>query len=146
MDNNNSMTKAPQSLEEQRLAMLLRQVETKVKMEGKDSDNASAVSFGKLVSTADGGEKCRLYIGWLFAGLTGGVLPVFFMIIGPVFDSFGQKTPEETLDEVTDLCLILVYLSIGIAVTSFFQNYLLISTGASISARLKGQYLAAILG
>lgn len=125
--------------------MLLRQVETKVKMEGKDSDNSSAVSFGKLVSTANGGEKCRLYIGWLFAGLTGGVLPVFFMIIGPVFDSFGQKTPDETLDEVTDLCLIMLYLSIGIMITSFAQNYLLISTGASIAARLKTKYLKAVL-
>ena len=125
--------------------MLLRQVETKVKMEGKDSDDSSAVSFGKLVSTANGSEKCRLYIGWLFAGLTGAVLPVFFMIIGPVFDSFGQQSPEETMDEVTDLCLIMLYLSLGIAVTSFVQNYLLISTGASIAARLKTKYLKAVL-
>lgn len=125
--------------------MLLRQVETKVKMEGKDSDTSAAVSFGKLISTANGAEKCRIYIGWLFAGLTGACLPGFFVLIGPIFDSFGQKTPEEVLDEVGDLCLLIIYLAVGIAMTSFCQNYLLISTGATIAARLKTQYLKAVL-
>jgi ABC-type multidrug transport system fused ATPase/permease subunit len=39
----------------------------------------------------------------------------------------------------------MLYLALGIAVTSFFQNWLLISTGASIAARMKTKYLQAVL-
>ena len=39
----------------------------------------------------------------------------------------------------------MLYLALGIAVTSFFQNWLLISTGSSIAARMKTKYLQAVL-
>ncbi len=97
------------------------------------------------MSTANGSEKCRIYIGWMFAAITGAILPLFFFFIGPIFDSFQFKTPEEAKDEITDLSLIMLYLAIGIAITSFFQNWLLISTGASIAARMKTKYLKAVL-
>ncbi len=97
------------------------------------------------MSTANGSEKCRIYIGWAFAAITGAILPLFFFFIGPIFDSFAFKTPEEAKDEITDLSLIMLYLAIGIAITSFFQNWLLISTGASIAARMKTKYLKAVL-
>jgi len=28
-------------------------------------------------------------LGWLFAAITGAILPFFFFFIGPIFDSFG---------------------------------------------------------
>lgn len=126
--------------------LLLRQVETKVKLEGKGTDNAAAVSFGKLISTATAGEKCMLYTGWFFAFVTGSVLPLFFFFIGPIFDSFGgAKTPEETRDQVRELCFIMLCLSIGIAFASFFQNYLLMNASATLAARLKTRYLKSVL-
>ena len=37
------------------------------------------------------------------------------------------------------------YLTIGIIITSFLQNYLLLSTSASVAARMKTRYLKKIL-
>ena len=115
-------------------------------MEGKDTNNKASVSFGKLLSCASGGEKCKLIIGWICAAASGAVLPLFFFYLGPIFDSFGQgKTAEETYDAVVELCLIMLYLAIGVTVASILQNYLLISTSAAIAARLRANYLKAVL-
>jgi len=82
-----------------RLKVLLRQIETKVSHEGKNTDKSAQVSFGKLISLASGVEKCQLVFGWIFACITGSSLPLFFFFIGPVFDSFGPDTsPEDTRD------------------------------------------------
>jgi len=79
------------------------------------------VPFGKLVSLANGTEKCQLYFGWLAAGLTGAILPLFFFFIGPAFDSFGGgKSPEEVRDEVRELCIIMGIITGAIFITSFF--------------------------
>lgn len=104
------------------------------------------MSFSKLLSHASGGEKCKLIIGWICAAVSGAVLPLFFFYLGPIFDSFGLgKTAEETYNAVKDLCLIMVYLSIGITLASVLQNYLLLSTSAAIAARLRTRYLKAVL-
>jgi len=125
---------------------LLRQVKSKVELEGKGTDNAASVAFGRLFRTANGVEKFKLILGWIFAVLTGSVLPLFFFFIGPIFDSFGQgKSSEETKNDVIQLCLIMVYLSIGITVTSICQNYLLMSASATVAARLRTRYLQATL-
>ena len=73
--------------------LLVRQVNNKVALEGKNSDDGGGVPLSKLLSVASTGEKIKIYLGWTFAGITGGVLPWFFYFIGPVFDSF--KEPKE---------------------------------------------------
>ena len=99
-----------------------------------------------MASDATGGEKCKLYLGWLFAALTGAVLPLFFFYIGPIFDSFGpETTPEETEDKVAELCLIMGILTIAITIFSVLQNYFLMSASASITAKLRTRYLQAVL-
>lgn len=83
-----------------------------------------------------------LYLGWTFAALTGAILPTFFFFLGPVFDSFTiNTTPEEMRDDIREICLIMLFLAIGIFITSFLQNYLLMSASASIAAKLKTLYL-----
>lgn len=63
-----------------------------------------------------------------------------------MFDSFTvNTTPEEMRDDIRDICLIMMYLAIGILVTSFFQNYMLMSASASICAKLKTLYLEKVL-
>ena len=84
-------------VENERVSVLARQIETKVKKNSDVSTSASGVSFGKLLSTASFGEKIKLYLGWFFASLTGATLPLFFFFLGPIFDSFGPETdPKET--------------------------------------------------
>ena len=130
---------------EPRSAVLARQVANKVDLEGKNATTAP-VSVGKLLSLATGGEKCRLYTGWAFAGLSGAILPTFFFFMGPVFDSFTvETTAEEARDKIREVCIIMACLAGGITVTSFCQNYLLMSTSALVAAKLKGTYLKAVL-
>lgn len=87
-----------------------------------------------------------LWTGWIFAGLTGAILPLFFFFLGPIFDSFGgTNTPEETRDMVRELCIIMFCIAVGIMITSYLQNWLLMSAAASIAAKLKTRYLKAVL-
>ena len=59
--------------------------------------NREVVPFSKLTSLASKEEKCQLYIGWIFACLSGCILPSFIFLIGDVFDSFSpDNDPEET--------------------------------------------------
>ena len=130
---------------EPRSAVLARQVANKVDLEGKNAATAP-VSLGKLLSLATAGEKCRLYAGWAFAALSGAILPTFFFFMGPVFDSFTvETTAEEARDKIREVCIIMACLAGGITVTSFCQNYLLMSTSALVAAKLKGTYLKAVL-
>ena len=125
---------------------LVRQIQNKIDLDGKDAKLGASVPFSKLLTTASAGEKCKLYLGWLFAALTGAILPCFFFFLGPVFDSFGPTTsPEEIRDEVREICIIMGILAVAIFVTSFFQNYLLMSSAASIAAKLKTLYLQRVL-
>jgi len=145
MDKNQGMVPVKTPLDA-KTETLLRQVKAKVELEGKGTKNSAAVSFGKLLSCATGWEKFKLVLGWVFAVVTGCVLPVFFFLLGPIFDSFGQgKTAEETREAVEKLCLIMLLFAIGIMFSSILQNYLLLSTQASVAARLRTNYLRAVL-
>lgn len=129
-----------------RTAVLLRQVETKVALEGDNTSDKAHVPFGKLLSVASSAQKCQLIFGWILAGLTGAILPLFFFFIGPAFDSFGgDKTPEEVRDEVREICLIMGVISLAIFFTSFGQNWLLMRASASMAATMKTNYLKNIL-
>lgn len=62
-----------------------------------------------------------LYMGWLFAALSGALLPVVFFWLGPVFDTFGpDTTPEEMADTISEICLILLGLACGVFVFGYF--------------------------
>lgn len=129
-----------------RAGILLRQVETKVAHEGDNTENTASVNFGKLFSLANGTEKCQLILGYILAACTGAVLPMFFFFIGPAFDSFGgDKTPEETRDEVRELCSIMGIITLVVFLTSFFQNWMLAKASANAAGRIKTQYLEKIL-
>ena len=131
---------------ETRIQVLARQVVNKVDLEGKNTSSNVDVPVSKLLSLATGGEKCSLYLGWAFAALSGAILPTFFFFMGPVFDSFTvETTPEEARDAIREVCIIMAGLAGGITITSFFQNYLLMSTSSKVTARLKGTYLKAVL-
>ena len=132
---------------------MIRQVNNKVDLEGKNSDGSGGISFSKLLSVASTVEKTKIFFGWSFAAITGAVLPWFFFFIGPVFDEFKEPMPGESMQELADrandkvreLCIMMGILSLGIAFTSFWQNYLLMTAASSLGARLKTTYLRKVL-
>lgn len=104
---------------EPRSALLARQIANKVDLEGKSALSAP-VPLSKLLSLATGGQKCRLYLGWAFAGLAGGTLPTFFFFMGPVFDSMTvNSTAEEARDAIRKVVVIMGCLAAGITFVSF---------------------------
>lgn len=87
-----------------------------------------------------------LYSGWLFAALSGATLPCMFFMLGPVFNSFTEEsTPDDIANKIADLCIIMAILAVFVFVCSFFQNWFLMRASAGIGAKLKTQYLKAIL-
>lgn len=64
-------------LQDDRLTVLKRQVDTKTSVLSQTSSSEQTVAFSKLISNATGGEKCVMYIGWVFAFLTGIGMPLF---------------------------------------------------------------------
>lgn len=130
----------------ERIEVLARQVDAKIKQNSDLSTEAAGVPFSKLMSTATAGEKCKFYLGWIFAACTGAVLPLFFFFIGPIFDSFGPDTdPKETRETVRELCAVMGFLSLFLIFTSILQNYLLVSTSAQVGGKLRTRYLKSIL-
>ena len=95
---------------------------------------------------ASGRDRCLMYTGWVFAGMSGAILPVFIFMLGPVFDSFGPgNDPEETRDMVRQITAIMGALALGISITGFFQYALCIEAAANITANIKKAYLRAIM-
>lgn len=87
-----------------------------------------------------------LYLGWLFAALSGSTLPVIFFWLGPVFDTFTESTtPDEMAETIQDICWVLLGLAVGVFFFSFFQNWLLMKVSSNIAAKIKTKYLQAIL-
>ena len=87
-----------------------------------------------------------LYTGWFMAAISGSILPCMFYFIGPVFDTFTENTTaDQAADAILDICIIMACLAIGVFVTTFFQNWLLIKASARIAAKIKTEYLKAIL-
>jgi len=104
------------------------------------------VSFGKLISFANRREKCMLWTGWLFACISGIILPAFLQIIGDVFDSFSPGTPpEETRDIIRRQFGIMMGLCAVIMITATLQSSCLAAASSKIAARIKTRYLEAIL-
>ena len=65
-------------------------------------------------------DKCLMYFGWLFAVLSGAILPCFIFMLGPIFDSFGPSNDaKETLEMVKVVVSIMGILAFAIAITGF---------------------------
>ena len=76
-----------------------------------------------------------LYMGWICATVSGGMLPCMIYFLGPMFNSFTEETtPDEMADKISSLCIIMAILAVVIFIASFFQNWLLMRASAGIGA------------
>ena len=87
-----------------------------------------------------------MYCGWVFAALTGMVLPAMIWIIGDVMDSFGlDLDPDETRSQIHFLCGIQGVMIAWTWVTGYFYHSLTLTASVTIAATIKKHYLEAIL-
>ena len=130
-----------------RTEVLLRQIESKINLEGENTSDKAAVPFGKLISLATGAEKAQLYLGWFAAFIAGACIPVLFFFLGPVFDSFNTMTDAtEIRDKIRELCGIMGIVSLCVFIFGFIQNFFLTKASATVAARMRGMYLKQVLG
>jgi len=81
-------------LDEEKLAILKRQIESKCSSTGASAQTGEETSFSRLISLASSSDRIYLYIGVFAAIITGCGLPSFSFIFGNVVDAFGTQTPE----------------------------------------------------
>ena len=102
--------------------------------------------MAKLISLGTKSERVSLYIGWVFAGMSGAVLPSFIFMLGPVFDSFGpSQSKEDSLDSVSLLAGIIGCLAVVVWITSYLQHSFLTKGSIQITNRIRNAYLSAVL-
>lgn len=105
------------------------------------------VSFSKLLSLTNRRTKCKLWFGWVFAALTGMLVPSFFWLYGDIFDAFTAvgSEPDEKLKKILDLFMITIGLCVMLVVTGMVYHSCSAQASAKVSADLQSAYLASIL-
>ena len=87
-----------------------------------------------------------LKIGWIFASITGAIVPSFIWMIGDVFDSYNPANdPSETRDKIRIAFCKILGLCVLICITATIYYYLLVAASHMITTRIKKLYLEAIL-
>ena len=92
------------------------------------------------------GEKFGMYFAWMCALLTGVGLPLFAQFIQKMWNSFGgNKTKEDTLNEVTNMYIAMVCVGGFLGLMSFTFWSILLRFSNTVAKRTKTNYLGAIL-
>ena len=87
-----------------------------------------------------------LRIGWIFACLTGAILPCFIWMLGDIFDAYDPNSDAtETRDEIREAFFKMLALCGCICITATFYYYMLVGASHMITTRIKKLYLEAIL-
>lgn len=124
--------------------VLMRQVENITKTQSAATKDM--ITLKKLISLGSPAERCTLYTGWFFAGITGAVLPSFFFLIGDVFDSFGpENDDDEKLDSVVFLVIVMGCLGCIVLISGSCMHSQLTKGSMLITRRTKTAYMNAII-
>ncbi|XP_057516104.1 ABC transporter B family member 13-like [Amaranthus tricolor] len=127
------------------------EVETVANMGSESSNNSNSslkkVSFFALFSAADNFDYFLMFFGALGACVHGAVLPIFFILFGGMIDSLGKLSsdPHNMSTHVAKYALYLVYLGLVTFVSSWIGVALWMQTGERQTARLRLQYVEAVL-
>ena len=132
---------------EDRLSSVIRTAESKIVSEGDENQSIEAtVPYSKLYSLATPADKAFLYFGWTSACITGLGLPSFVFLMADVINAFGPSvTPEEALEELEWVCLLMIIIGIGIWIFGYFFYAFLLIFSERVAKRIKVAYLSAIL-
>ena len=128
----------------ERVEILLRQIESTLARESTESKELGpAVAYSKLYTFANGSEKAIMFIGWIFAGITGLGMPSFAFIFGDILNAFDPQ--EDTLDLMKRIGLIMTCIGVGIWVLSYVYYAALLVTSEKIVRKTRTEYVKAIL-
>ncbi|XP_061370011.1 ABC transporter B family member 9-like [Gastrolobium bilobum] len=103
------------------------------------------VPFYMLFTFADHLDVALMIIGTISSVANGLSQPLMTVILGKVINTFGSTDPSRTINEVSKVSLLFVYLAIGSGIASFLQVSCWMVTGERQAARIRGLYLKTIL-
>ncbi|ANB12244.1 ATP-binding cassette alpha-factor transporter STE6 [Sugiyamaella lignohabitans] len=110
-----------------------------------------SVSLRTLHRYANKKDVVILTIGYICSVISGAALPMFTLVFGNLtqeFSSFFTSTnadPNKFQAAINHNALYFLYLGIGIIVFSFLDTYIHVDRGEVLTARIRQQYLKAIL-
>jgi len=128
----------------------MRTVQSKVDVHKQSSSKAIACKYSLLYSRASGADKCKMYAGWVMAGIAGMITPTTIVLFGDVFDQFDfDDKMNPNYDKLVDMMkwLFLGFTGLGLLIcaTTFAYNALLNGFAKKTAKDIKQAYLKAIL-
>lgn len=108
------------------------------------------LSFTSLFCYATAWDKLLIFIGVACAIVSGAALPLLTLVFGNITQVFTHylvfhTNPAEFQHTVNHDTLYFVYIGIGIAVASFLQTFIFVDRGEVLAARIRHEYLKAVL-
>lgn len=108
------------------------------------------LSYLTLFRYATAWDRFLVAIALISSVVSGAALPLFTLIFGNITQVFTNflvyhTNPDEFQHTVNHNTLYFVYLGIGITAVSFLQTFLHVDRGEVIAARIREQYLKAVL-
>ncbi|CAI5469719.1 unnamed protein product [Closterium sp. Yama58-4] len=108
---------------------------------GKKKEKQPAVAYWRLFSYADRTDWALMAVGTIGAVLHGAALPLSFLFLGKMVDSFGTND----LSGVNTFVLAMVYIALCCLVGGWLEVACWMHTGERQSARVRRLYLQALL-
>jgi ATP-binding cassette subfamily B (MDR/TAP) protein 1 len=105
------------------------------------------VAFYKLFSFADPLDYLLMTVGTIGSVANGLTLPIMTLVLGAITNAFGdnQHDSQALIQQVSNVALKYVYLGAGAAVASYLEVTCWMITGERQAARIRSNYLKAIL-
>lgn len=85
-----------------------------------------------------------MYLGWIFAALTGAALPAWAFLIGDMINAFGGSA-DDMLKKVSRIAYIQVASGAGIFLFSYLYYAFLLMSSEKIIRKTRTAYISAIL-
>ncbi|CAI7878245.1 unnamed protein product [Closterium sp. NIES-53] len=116
-------------------------VDEEEEKKGKKKEKKPAVPYWRLFSYADRTDVALMAVGTFGAVLHGAALPISFLFLGKMVDSFGTND----LSGVNTFVLAMVYIALCCLVGGWLEVACWMDTGERQSARVRRLYLQALL-
>ncbi|KAL8103556.1 ABC transporter B family member 9-like [Apium graveolens] len=104
-----------------------------------------SVAFYKLFVFADRLDVLLMTIGSIGAIANGVSQPLMMVVMGQTINAFGKSNGHDITDEISNVCLMYVYLAIVAGIASVLQTSCWMVSAERQAARIRGFYLKTML-